>query len=96
MPILPICTDIEISEPISQYRNRFRNIGPADEIEAYLLVERERLLDCLAGWLVANPERGRKLWSGWRDPEHRRYKGEEWIADMRGRIARLKAGTYVG
>ena len=43
-------------------------------------------LDCLARWLIANPERGRSLWYHWSDPKHRNARSAEWLADMRSRV----------
>ena len=52
--------------------------------------ERERLLNCLARYLIANPEKGRQHWRNWADSNHRNYKGQAWLDDMRERIRRLK------
>ena len=50
--------------------------------------DQSHLRDCLARWLLAEPERGRVLWAHWSNPKHRNARSREWLKDMAARIAR--------
>ena len=50
--------------------------------------EREFMLDCLARWLIYNPDMGLRVWRNWSDKSHPSRKDEEFLDDMAFRVRR--------
>ena len=51
----------------------------------------DAFLDGQARYFLKNPETTRRIWRNWSNPNHPRYKGKAYMAELRRRIERIKA-----